>query len=84
MRTKPRVRPPSAITPIYLARQKLKMTQTEAAERVGIGIRHYRYVEQWLKVPSVLVALRIARMFNSDVWELWGDLEDEDWKASQK
>lgn len=42
-------------------RKFLKMTQNDLAFKVGMSLRHYQRVENGEKVPSVVIAYKIAK-----------------------
>jgi len=67
-----RGKPPT--TPIRIARNKLKLTQAQVAESVPVALRHYQQIENWVVMPRVLLAMRLAKRLSSTVDELWGDL----------
>ena len=55
------------------------LTQTQVAEQVRnsgtestLSEPHYRRIENNLAVPSVLLAMDIATVVDSDVYEIWG------------
>ncbi len=52
-------------------RKELKLTQKQAAAAVGLNDRLYQKYETGEVVPSVLAALRIAKVLHTTVEELF-------------
>jgi len=54
------------------------MTQTEVAERVRnrriktLSEPHYRRIEGNFTVPSVILAMEICSVLETDIYEVWG------------
>ncbi len=57
---------------LITARNQSGLTQLEVAERVGIVLTAYQRYEYGKRLPNVLIALRIAKVLNCEVKELWG------------
>jgi len=55
------------------ARLRAGLTQSEVARRVGLTRASYTNIERGYKNPSVVTALRIARILNRSVEELFAD-----------
>ena len=55
------------------ARKKLRLTQREVAEKVGISENTYQQYEYGKIVPSVLIAIKISDMLKTPIKGLWGD-----------
>ncbi|ANQ53755.1 MULTISPECIES: helix-turn-helix transcriptional regulator [Thermosipho] len=47
------------------------ITQEELAKKVGVSRQTINYIERGKYVPSVLLALKIARVFNCQVEEVF-------------
>ena len=62
---------------IKVERAKLDITQEELAIRVGVSRQTINSIEKRRYVPSTLLALKICRVFNKDVGEVF-ELEDSD------
>jgi len=68
----------SAGTIIAALRQNKGMTQTAVAEIVrnrgnaGLSEPHFRRIEKDIVKPSVTLAMEIAEVLESDVYEIWG------------
>lgn len=62
------------LTPIEQKRRIAKLTQEEAADAVGMSRRHYGAIEKYAHLPSVGLGIRIARLFNTSVEQLWGQM----------
>lgn len=58
------------------AREARGWTQAELAERTGVSRKTVNTVENGVFVPSVLVALKLARALDSPVDALFGLSED--------
>jgi len=56
---------------VYEARTKHSLTQEELAERVGVSRQTVAAIERGHYTPSVLLALRLARVFRLPVEELF-------------
>lgn len=55
------------------ARLRAGLTQAELARRVGLSRSAYTNIEKGRKYPSLVSALRIARVLSEHVEELFGD-----------
>lgn len=53
-------------------RKKVGLTQVQVAERAGIAERTYQEYEYGDRKPGVDIAIRIAKILNSTVEELFG------------
>uniref|UniRef100_UPI004056354A helix-turn-helix transcriptional regulator n=1 Tax=Alistipes sp. TaxID=1872444 RepID=UPI004056354A len=62
---------------IRVARAELRMTQQQLAEAVGVSRQTAHAIENGRFVPSTLLALKIARLFEKRVEELF-ELEEGD------
>ncbi|MGB9860065.1 MAG: helix-turn-helix transcriptional regulator [Moorellaceae bacterium] len=60
-------------TALRRARLRAGLTQSEVARRVGLTRVSYTNIERGYKNPSVLTALRIARLLGKPVEELFDD-----------
>ena len=63
---------------LKVARAKQNMTQAELAAKVRVSRQTINSIEIGKYVPSTLLALKIASVFNSRVDEIFL-LQDEDW-----
>ena len=63
---------------IRVERARLRMSQQELAEKVGVIRQTIAAIEQGRFNPSTVLALKIARIFNLTVEQLF-ELEDADW-----
>lgn len=52
-------------------RIKKGLTQVQVAERAQLSERGYQYIEAGKRVPSVYIALKIAKTLNTTVEELF-------------
>lgn len=66
-------------TRLKFRRKELGFTQKELAFKVGIGYRSYQAYEQEMQVPNVEVAIKIARLLNSNCFYLWGENDRSFW-----
>ncbi|MBR5885797.1 MAG: helix-turn-helix transcriptional regulator [Alistipes sp.] len=62
---------------IRVARAERRMTQQQLAENIGVSRQTINAIESGRFVPSTILALRIARLFERPVEEMFW-LEDED------
>lgn len=60
-------------TALRRARLRAGLTQSEVARRAGLTRASYTNIERGYKNPSVATALRIARILNKPVEELFSD-----------
>lgn len=63
---------------LKVERAKQNMTQAELAEKVGVSRQTINSIEIGKYVPSTLLSLKIASVFNVLVNEIF-TLDDEDW-----
>jgi len=56
-------------------RKKSKYTQMQIAEKLNIGTRLFQSYEYGTVIPSVIIALKIAKVLNTTVEELYSDEE---------
>ena len=56
---------------LKIFREKKGFTQVQVAEKAQISERGYQYIEAGKRVPSVVIAQRIANVLNSSVEELF-------------
>ena len=49
------------------------LTQAQVANRTGISVTSYQRIEYGVQNPSLKTAIRIAKVLNSSVEELWGE-----------
>lgn len=59
-------------------RQSLEMTQEELAERVGVSRQTIVALEKGKYNPSVILACRVSKLFNTSVEEIF-IMEEEDY-----
>ncbi len=64
---------------IKVERAKLNITQAELADRVNVSRQTINSIEIGKFVPSTVLALKIAKIFNTTVDEVFA-LETEDWR----
>ena len=62
---------------IKVERAKLNITQAELAERISVSRQTINTIEAGKYVPSTVLALKIARVFNRTVNEVF-ELEEGD------
>ena len=62
---------------IKVERAKMNLTQAELAERISVSRQTINTIEAGKYVPSTVLALKIARVFNTTVNEIF-TLEQED------
>lgn len=62
---------------IRVARAERRMTQQQLADNIGVSRQTVNAIESGRFVPSTILALRIARLFERPVEEMFW-LEDED------
>ena len=63
---------------LKVERAKLNITQAELADKVGVSRQTINSIEIGKFVPSTLLALKIAFVFNTTVDEIF-TLEEADW-----
>ncbi len=56
-------------------RRALGLSQQQIAERVGITRQHYGYIENSHRIPSMPIAIAIARILNTTVEDLFGECD---------
>lgn len=64
---------------LKVERAKHDMTQAELADRVKVSRQTINSIEIGKYIPSTLLALKIATVFNTDVNSIF-TIEDTDWK----
>lgn len=64
---------------IRVERAIMRMTQQELAERVGVSRQTINAIEGQKYVPSAVLLLKIAVVFEKTVEEIFS-LEESDWK----
>ncbi len=64
---------------LKVERAKKNLTQEELAQLVGVSRQTVHAIEKGKYIPSTLLALKLAHIFNKDVKELF-ILEESDWK----
>lgn len=63
---------------ILAKRHELGMTQTQVAEHVrnrritSLSEPFYRRIEKGLATPTVVIAMEIAAVLDTDVYSIWG------------
>lgn len=62
---------------LKIARAELDITQEELAKRIGVSRQTINAVESGKYVPSTVLALKMAQVFDKKVEEIF-ILEDED------
>lgn len=62
---------------LRVARAIVNITQAELAERIGVSRQTINAIESGKYVPSTVLALKMARVFDKSVHELF-ELEDSD------
>lgn len=62
---------------LKVERAKQNLTQGDLADRIGVSRQTIHSIEVGKYVPSTLLALKIARVFNTTVDEIFS-LEDSD------
>ena len=62
---------------IRVARAELRMTQQQLAEATGVSRQTINAIESGKFVPSTVLALKMAKIFNRPVEEIF-QLDDED------
>ncbi len=65
---------------IKVERAKKDITQAELAEKVGVSRQTINSIEKGKFVPSTLLSLKIASIFNEKVDNIFS-LENEDWES---
>lgn len=63
---------------IKVERAKKDLTQADLAEKVGVSRQTINAIEKGKFVPSTLLALKIAQVFEADVENIF-ILEADDW-----
>lgn len=53
------------------ARQKMNLTQSQIADKLGIRASSYQRFESGLRIPRVSMAIQLARILNSSVEHLF-------------
>lgn len=54
------------------AREKLGLTQSQVAEKAGIPYRSYQNYELEINIPTVDIAIKIAKALKTTVEKLFG------------
>jgi len=67
------------INTIKVERAKRDMTQAELAEQVNVSRQTINSIEIGKFIPSTLLSMKIAQIFNTTVNEIF-ELEANDWK----
>lgn len=62
---------------IRVARAEVRMTQQQLAEAAGVSRQTINAIESGKFVPSTVLALKMAKIFNRPVEEIF-QLDDED------
>ncbi len=62
---------------IKVQRAILNITQEELAQKIGVSRQTINSIEKNRYVPSTILALKIARVFNTSIHEIF-ELEEED------
>ena len=62
---------------IRVARAELRMTQQQLAEAAGVSRQTINAIESGKFVPSTVLALKMAKIFNRSVEEIF-QLDDKD------
>lgn len=62
---------------IRVARAEQRLTQQQLAEAIGVSRQTVNAIESGRFVPSTVLALRIAKLFNKSVEDIFS-LEDSD------
>lgn len=62
---------------LRIARAIANITQAELAERIGVSRQTINAIESGKYVPSTVLSLKMARVFDKSVHELF-ELEDSD------
>lgn len=65
---------------IKVERARLEMSQSDLAEKVGVAPLTIHNIEKSKKSPSIILALKIAKVFEATVDEIFS-LEDSDYKS---
>lgn len=65
------------INTIRIERAKLRMTQKDLAEKVNVSRQTINAIELNKYVPSTILSMKIARVFNTTVDEIFS-LEEND------
>lgn len=62
---------------IRVARAEIRMTQQQLADAIGVSRQTVNAIESGKFVPSTVLALKMARLFDKNVEEIF-QLDDED------
>ena len=62
---------------IRVARAEVRMTQQQLADAIGVSRQTINAIESGKFVPSTVLALKMARLFDKNVEEIF-QLDDED------
>lgn len=65
---------------IKVERAKMNLTQGDLAEKVSVSRQTINSIEIGKYVPSTLLSLKIAKIFNTTVDQIFS-LEESDWKC---
>ena len=68
------------VNTIKVERAKKDFTQADLADRVGVSRQTINSIEKGKFVPSTLLALKIAHVFQESIENIF-TLEDEDWNT---
>lgn len=67
---------------VKVERAKLDMSQSDLAEKVGVAPLTIHNIEKSKKSPSVLLALKIAKVFKTSVESIFS-LENSDYETNR-
>ena len=56
-------------------RLKKGYTQESIARELNISLRHFQKIEKYESFPSVLIALKLAKILDVNVESLWNNIE---------
>jgi putative transcriptional regulator len=64
---------------LKIERARIEINQAELAQRVNVSTQTINAIELGKHSPSIILAMKIAMVFNKKVDEIFS-LEDKDWK----
>ena len=76
-----KARPPKTLLPnlkLIQARERYGLSQPTVASAVGVSTSSLIYYEKGFSAPSVRIAIKLARFFETSVEDLFGSLVDDE------
>ena len=58
-------------------RRAMGLSQADVARRIGVVTNYYSQIETGVRIPSLPVAMRLARLMGEDIAVLFADVASE-------